>query len=153
MTQMRVDVRNSSDVERGNGHIVGFMPKLVGIKRSSYPAPRRSGASRRPAASHRRRRAQATHTLTRVPGAEPAHAVGGRRPRIERNPGLVPVDEAGVLSETSELLGGSLRGRLAIRLARDLAGETVQQPRRAREKRDAQHVRDRGETLADERQR
>ena len=32
-----------SDIERENGHIVGFMPALVGIKRLSYPAPRRLG--------------------------------------------------------------------------------------------------------------
>ena len=46
-----------------------------------------------------------------------------------------------------------LRGGLAIRVARDLTGEAVEQPRRNREEHQAQNVRDRCEAVADERQR
>lgn len=81
--QMCVDVRNGPDIQREDDHIVGLMSTLVGIKRPSTPASRCPGPRARggeverggecgcasPGASRTRRRAQAMHTLTRVPGA------------------------------------------------------------------------------------
>ena len=73
-------------------------------------------------------------------------------------PGLVPEDrnEAGAgarIESALHALRTVISRRLAVRVARNLTGEAVQQPRRASEEHDAEHVRDRGEAVAYERQR
>ena len=100
MMQMRVDVRNRLGYPQGEwshrgiyacacGHKTGLVAGLAPSRSRAVPGPRavpglRTGGGEvergdergcaSPGASRTRRRAQATHTLTRVPGADPAHA-------------------------------------------------------------------------------